>query len=139
MTLGPGARRRLATLLGGMLGEGDPVASDLAAFFAEYLRRAPFLAAFGLRLMVWALTWLPLLFVGRPLPASSLSPALRERYLARWVDSHNYYVREGFFLVKTVALLGWGAHPVVRGRFGMPSVAVDPRAPGGAPRLVEAR
>jgi hypothetical protein len=124
MTLSEGAQKRLATLLGGMLGESDDIAADVAAFFAEYLRRVPFLAAIGLRLMVWALIWLPIVFVGRLAPASELEPEVRERYLAKWVHAHNYYLREGFFLVKTVALLGWGAHPAVRARFSMPPVAV---------------
>jgi hypothetical protein len=128
MTIGPGAQRRLGTLLATMLGEAEPVAADVAAFFADYLRRAPLLAAVGLRLMIWALTWLPLVFVGRPLPASALSPEMRERYFDRWVSSRSYYVREGFFLVKTVALLGWGAHPEVRTRFGMPPAAAPRKA-----------
>jgi hypothetical protein len=132
MTLGPGAQRRLATLLGGMLGESDAIATDVAAFFSEYLRRVPFLAGIGLRLMVWALLWLPIVFVGRPAPASSLPPAVRDRYLAHWTEAHSYYLREGFFLVKTVALLGWGAHPEVRARFAMPKVAVTPAARGEA-------
>jgi hypothetical protein len=126
MTLGPGAQRRLAVLLGGMLGESDAIAADVAAFFAEYLERVPFLAAIGLRLMVWALVWLPIVFIGRPVAASSLPAAARDRYLSRWTQAHSYYVREGFFLVKTVALLGWGAHPQVRARFAMPPVAVTP-------------
>src|SRR4051812_8825937 len=124
MRLGPGAQERLGVVLGGMLGETDPIATDVAAYFSEYLRRAPLLAAVGLRLMVFALLWLPIVFVGRPMVASALPPPVRERYLARWADSHIYYVREGFFLVKTVALLGWGAHPVVRARYAMPPVAV---------------
>ncbi len=132
MTLGPGAQRRLATLLGGMLGESDAIAADVAAFFAEYLRRVPFLAAIGLRLMVWALLWLPIIFVGRPVAASSLPADVRDRYLARWSEAHSYYLREGFFLVKTVALLGWGAHPEVRARYAMPNVAVTPPARGEA-------
>jgi hypothetical protein len=107
-----------------MLGEPEDVATDIAVFFSEYLERVPFLAAIGLRLMVWALMWLPIVFVGRPVAASTLAPELRDRYLARWTESHSYYLREGFFLVKTVALLGWGAHPVVRARYAMPNVAV---------------
>ena len=126
MTLGPGAQKRLAILLGGMLGESDTIANDVAAFFVAYLGRVPFLTAFGLRLMIWALMWLPIVFIGRPVPASSLASEARERYLARWTHSHNYYIREGFFLVKTVALLGWGAHPAVRARFKMPPVAAVP-------------
>jgi len=124
MTLSEGAQRRLATLLGGMLGESDAIAADVAAFFADYLRRVPFLTAIGLRLMVWALMWLPIVFVGRFAPASALEPEVRDRYLSRWAHAHSYYLREGFFLVKTVALFGWGAHPAVRARFAMPPVAV---------------
>ena len=124
MTLGPGAQERLAVVLAGMLGESDEIATDIAAYFSEYLRRAPLLAAVGLRLMVWALLWLPIVFVGRPLPASSLPAPVRDVYLSRWADSHVYYIREGFFLVKTVALLGWGAHPAVRARYDMPPAAV---------------
>lgn len=130
MRLGAGAQKRLASLLGGMLGEPDEIATDIAAFFSEYLARVPFLAAIGLRLMVWALMWLPIVFVGRPVAASALSPAARDRYLSRWSAAHSYYLREGFFLVKTVALLGWGAHPTVRARFGMPNVAVTPATSG---------
>lgn len=133
MTLGDGARERLATVLGAMLGEADPIAADVARFFADYLRRAPLLSAVGLRLMVWALVWMPVVFVGRPLPASALSPAVRERYLTRWTHSRVYYVREGFFLVKMVALLGWGAHPAVRARFAMPPVAVTHPVRAAAP------
>ncbi len=138
MTLGPGAQRRLAILLGGMLGESDAIATDVAAFFSLYLRRVPFLAAFGLRLMVWALLWLPIVFVARPVAASSLPPDVRSRYLARWTESHVYYVREGFFLVKTVALLGWGAHPEVRARFAMPPASVTPVTPPTPAHALEA-
>ncbi|EYF02670.1 Hypothetical protein CAP_6560 [Chondromyces apiculatus DSM 436] len=129
--LGRGAERRLAVVLGAMLGEPAGIAEDVAAFFGQYLRRAPLLAAVGLRLMVWALEWLPVVFVGRPLPASALGPEVLARYLGRWAGARSYLVREGFFLVKMVALLGWGAHPAVRARYGMPGVAVV-RAPGGA-------
>jgi hypothetical protein len=127
MTLGSAAQKRLAILLGGMLGEGDAIANDVAAYFVQYLKRVPPLTAFGLRLMLWALMWLPIVFIGRPLPASALSAADRGRYLERWAHAHTYYIREGFFLVKTVALLGWGAHPEVRNRFAMPPVAALPQ------------
>jgi hypothetical protein len=129
MRLDSDAEQRLALLLSGMLGESEVVGREVAAFFSEYLDRVPFLAAFGLRAMVFALMWSPILFIGRALPASALTPEDRERYLDRWVHSKSYYVREGFFLVKTVALLGWGAHPEVRARFAMPPVAVPHAAP----------
>jgi hypothetical protein len=123
MTLGPGAQKRLSILLGGMLGESDAIATDVAAFFVAYLKRVPLLTAVGLRLMLWALMWLPIVFIGAPMPASALSPADRDKYLSRWTHANSYYIREGFFLVKTVALLGWGAHPEVRARFAMPPAA----------------
>jgi hypothetical protein len=129
MALGEAARTRLAIVLETMLGEEAPIARDVAAYFDQYLASVPPLTRFGLRLMVWALLWLPLVFVGRPTVASDLPVALRERYMDKWVHSGNYYIREGFFLVKTVALLGWGAHPTVRARFGMPPVAAVIPAP----------
>ncbi len=118
-------------LLAAMLGEPEDIAADVADFFSTYLDRAPLLAAVGLRLMVWALVWMPVAFVGRPLPAGALPPAVLERYLARWTGSRLYHLREGFFLVKTVALLGWGAHPAVRARHAMPPVAAPREAAGG--------
>ncbi len=122
--LGDGARARLAVVLADVFGESSDVARDVATFMDGYLRDAPTLAAFGLRAAIWAILWLPIVFVGRPLPVDALSPATRARYLLRWSDSHIYLVREAFYLVKAIALFGWGAHPIVRARFAMPLVAV---------------
>ena len=76
--------------------------------------------------------------VARPLPASALSPELLARYLERWAGARSYLLREGFFLVKTVALLGWGAHPAVRARYAMPAVAASPGTPPAPPARSEA-
>lgn len=127
MRLGTLTEKHLAIVLADVLGEEERVAKDIAAWFPEYLARVPFLSALGLRIAVLALIWLPLLWVGRPLPASRLAPDLRARYLSRWPGSSIYLVRESFFLVKAVALMGWGAHPTVRARLGLPPlVAGDP-------------
>jgi hypothetical protein len=123
MALGDAARARLAVVLETMLGEEPGISRDVAAYFDSYLAHVPALTRFGLRAMVWALLWLPILFVARLGPASDLPVDVRERYMDKWAHSGSYYVREGFFLVKTVALLGWGAHPDVRARFAMPPVA----------------
>jgi hypothetical protein len=123
MPLGAGARNRLTILLQAMLGEEEAIARDVASFFDRYLAGVPPLTAVGLRVMIFALLWFPILFIGVPLPASSLSPAARERYMNKWTHARIYFVREGFFLVKAVALFGWGAHPAVRARFAMPPVA----------------
>ena len=99
----------------------------VAAFLDRYLRRVPFQAALGLRVVTWAITWLPLFFVGVPLPAHLLSRATRLRYVERWSQARFYFLREGFYLLKAIALMGWGAQPEVRERLGVgPMAAVRP-------------
>ena len=127
MGLGESAQRRIAIVLADILGEPLDVARDVAAFLDGYLRRVPFQAALGLRVVVWAIVWLPLLFVGIPLPAHALSPPTRDRYIRRWAGSRLYFLREGFYLLKAVALMGWGAQESVRARMDVgPVVAVRP-------------
>ncbi|HEX8793894.1 MAG TPA: hypothetical protein VF765_23285 [Polyangiaceae bacterium] len=123
MGLGPGAQRRIAVVLADVLGEPVDVALAVAAFLDRYLRRVPFEAALGLRVVVWAITWLPLLFVGVPLPADKLSTEKRAAYVSRWAHSRVYFLREGFYLLKAIALMGWGAQPVVRERLGLGPMA----------------
>jgi len=123
MGLGPGAQRRIAVVLADVLGEPLDVALAVAAFLDGYLRRVPFEAALGLRAIVWAITWLPLLVVGVPLPVDALSPERRLAYVTRWQESHLYFMREGFYLLKAIALMGWGAQPVVRARLGLGPMA----------------
>jgi hypothetical protein len=127
MGLGESAQRRIAIVLADVLGEPLDVARDVARFLDGYLRRVPFQAALGLRVVVWAILWFPLVFVGIPLPANALSPQARARYIRRWADSRLYFLREGFYLLKAVALMGWGAHESVRARMDVgPVVAVRP-------------
>jgi hypothetical protein len=127
MGLGEGAQRRIAVVLADVFGEPLAVAVTIAAFLDAYLRRVPFQAALGLRVVTWAITWLPLFFVGVPLPADRLSREMRLRYLRRWSSSRVYFLREGFYLLKAIALMGWGAHPDVRARLGIgPMAAAGP-------------
>jgi hypothetical protein len=121
--LEPHAQERIAIVLADVFAEPLAVGRDIAAFLDAYLRRVPARAALGLRLVVWAITWLPLLFVGVPLPASALSPSTRARYLARWSESNVYFLREGFYLLKAIALMGWSANPAVRERLGIGPLA----------------
>lgn len=124
--LGEGAQRRIAVVLADVFGEPLDVALAVAAFLDRYLRRVPFQAALGLRVVVWAVTWLPVLFIGVPLPAHRLSHDTRLRYVRRWQTSRVYFLREGFYLLKAIALMGWGEHPRVRARLGLPSHAARP-------------
>jgi hypothetical protein len=123
MGLGEGAQRRIAVVLADMLGEPLDVALGVAAFLDQYLRRVPFQAALGLRVVTWAVTWLPIFFVGVPLPASKLSRETRLRYVGRWAGARVYLLREGFYLLKAIALMGWGAQPSVRDRLGIGPMA----------------
>ena len=119
MGLDEGAQRRIAVVLADVLGEPLEVALAVAAFLDGYLRRVPFQAAIGLRAVIWAITWLPFLFVGVPLPAHRLPAGARARYIQRWAGSRVYFLREGFYLLKAIALMGWGIHPSVRERLGV--------------------
>jgi hypothetical protein len=124
MGLSRSAQRRIAVVLADVFGESLDVANEIAAFLDRYLRRVPLRAAFGLRAVVWGITWMPIAFVGVPLPASALSPEKRARYIARWAHAKSYYLREGFYLLKAIALMGWGAQAGVRARLGVGPLAV---------------
>ncbi len=127
MGLGEGAQRRIAVVLAQMFDEPIEVALEVASFLDGYLSRVPARAALGLRVMVWAVTWMPVVVVGVPLPADALSPAKRARYLDAWAGSRVYILREGFYLLKAIALMGWGANEAVRARLGVgPMAAVRP-------------
>jgi hypothetical protein len=126
MHLGPGAQRRLAVVLADVFDEPVEIAREVSGFLDGYLRRVPFQAALGLRAVIWAITWLPFLFVGIPLTADRLSPGARARYIDRWACSKLYFLREGFYLLKAIALMGWGAQPAVRERLGLGPMAATP-------------
>jgi hypothetical protein len=127
MGLSRSAQRRIAVVLADVFGEPLEVAGEIAAFLDRYLRRVPFRAALGLRAVVWGITWMPIAFVGVPLPADALSSATRARYIERWAHSKSYFLREGFYLLKAIALMGWAAQDIVRLHLGVgPLAAVRP-------------
>ena len=129
MRLSSREQKRLSVLLADLFGESADVALEIAAFLDRYLQRVPRRAALGLRVVIWAIGWLPIAFIGRPAPAHVLSPATRARYLTAWAESPVYLVREGFFLFKAIALMGWGSIDRVRQRLGVePLLASDWRS-----------
>jgi hypothetical protein len=121
------AQRRIAVALAQMFDEPIDVARDVAKFLDGYLKRVPARAALGLRVMVWAITWLPIVVVGVPAAVDRLTPETRVRYLDAWSGSRVYLLREGFYLLKAIALMGWGAHETVRARLGVGPLAVTHR------------
>jgi hypothetical protein len=126
MGLSRSAQRRIAVVLADVFGEPPEVASEIAVFLDRYLQRVPLRAAFGLRAVVWGVTWLPIAFVGVPLPASALTPETRARYIECWTHSKTYLLREGFYLLKAIALMGWGAQDAVRLRLGVGPLTAAP-------------
>jgi hypothetical protein len=132
MGLGPAAQRRLAVVLADVFGETDAIALAVAAFLDGYLQQVPLRAAVGLRAVIWGITWLPVAFVGVPLPADALSPETRARYLAKWAHADSYALREGFFLLKAIALMGWGGLPAVRDRLGVGPLVAAKTSDAGA-------
>jgi hypothetical protein len=129
MRLSSHAQKRLSVLLADLFCETADVALEVAAFLDGYLQRVPRRAALGLRIVIWAIGWLPIVFIGRPAPAHVLSPAMRLRYLEAWAECPVYLVREGFFLFKAIALMGWASIDRVRQRLGVePLLASDLRS-----------
>jgi hypothetical protein len=123
--LGEGAQERIAVVLAQMFDEPIEVAREIASFLDGYLGRVPARAALGLKVMVWAILWLPIIFVGVPRAADALSPETRARYLLAWSGSRIYYAREGFYLLKAISLMGWGANASVRERLGVGPIAAE--------------
>jgi hypothetical protein len=130
MGLTPGAQSRLAVVIADVLGEGEEVSRGVARFLDAYIRAVPLQAALGLRLAIWAVTWLPLLFVGRLAAADGLTTEVRRVYLRRWAESRVYVVREAFYLFKAIALMGWGSQETVRARIGVEPLVSSAAAAG---------
>ncbi len=99
---------------------------DLDAFLERFRRETTGLMWLGVVVgaIVFQLTPVVTIFV--PLPASLLSKELGNRHAERIATSNVYLLRQAIFLVKLVAGLVWGGHPLVRERLALPPLPVDP-------------
>lgn len=89
---------------------------DTANFWPRFQERAPRLLRFGVRASVWLLTFMPLITIGRFRTFGRLSPADRDRCLAKWNGHRSYLVRQLVTTLKIVACFAYFRAPAVRQR-----------------------
>jgi hypothetical protein len=99
---------------------------DLDGFLARYKREAPALLWTGVIAGAVAYNMSPVFTIGKPLPASMLSPEDRDRHANAVGSSNNYHLRQLIFLLKMVAGMAWGQSPEVRSAMGLEVYPEDP-------------
>lgn len=95
-------------------------------FYDDLLVRAPLRPMLGLRAAVWLIALSPPFMMRRARTFGGLAAAERAGLLAALAGSDIYLVRELPLLVKTMALMGYGAMPRVQRAAG---VEYEPPAP----------
>ncbi|MBI5505707.1 MAG: hypothetical protein HY899_12980 [Deltaproteobacteria bacterium] len=102
-------------------------AAPMAEFFDDVLVRSPLRPMLGLRAAIWAITLSPPLVIRSSRFFGGLSPEERVRHLATLGASEIYLLRELPVLIKTLALMGYGAMPDVQRAVGVePAVSQPP-------------
>lgn len=101
---------------------------DLDRFVRDFRRDASAMLLLGMYagLVLFVLT--PVLTVYVPLPSFLLPRALLDRHASRAATFPFYPLRSLILVLKLVAGLCWGAHPLVRERLGLPPLPADPQA-----------
>jgi hypothetical protein len=99
---------------------------DLDGFLERYKREAPALLWSGVIAGAVAYNMSPIFTIGKPLPASKLSPEDRDRHVDAVGSSNSYHLRQLIFLLKMVAGMAWGQSPAVRSAMGLPVYPEDP-------------
>ena len=104
---------------------------DTTSFWADLDQAAPPLLRLGLRVAVWALTWMPLVLVGRLCTFPRLSPDAQDQLLSRAAASRWYLLRQLVTLLKALACFAYFREPAVRARFGPNDEPAGPAGPQG--------
>lgn len=127
---------------------------DVEGFLVDVRSRAPFKAAFGLRVAVWVCALAPVFVLGKLATIASLDQPSREAVMTKLLVSPNYAVRQLVIFLKTIGALLWASAPAVRAALVVTAIgagAAAAAAGGGAsdgrvpvplqsgPRLVELR
>jgi hypothetical protein len=99
---------------------------DLDGFLRRFRREAAGLMRLGFYAAVFLFLVTPILTVYVPLPSFLLPRRLLDRHAERLASFPLYPLRSLIFLLKLVAGLCWGAHPLVRERFALPPLPPDP-------------
>ena len=100
--------------------------TDWDGFVERYAREAPRQVWLGVVAGALVYTVTPILTVGRPVPATRLSPELKDVHADRITQHPVYLVRQAVFLLKLSAGFAWGAHPSVREKLGLEPYDPDP-------------
>jgi hypothetical protein len=98
---------------------------NLEPFWSELERCAPPLLRLGLRVAVWALTWAPLLLLGRARTFGGLRRTDQDRLIDRATRSRWALLRQLALTLKVVACLAYFRDPAAR----------EPFAPNDQPAL----
>ena len=125
------AEALVAAILGTGGDEGLPAFDtiDRASFWRTFESAPAPLVRAGLRPMVHALTFLPVVS-GHRRPFFRLSPEEQERFVASIAHDRRYFVRQALVTLKTLACFAYFDDPGVRSRFAGTDAAASP---GGAP------
>lgn len=126
----------LAALIPSGPGDGPPGLADVdtTSFWIDLERAAPPLLRLGLRLAVWVLTWLPLLFIGCPRRFSALGPTDRDRMLERVAASRVFLLRQLLQTLRVIACFAYFRAPEVRSHFAPNDEAERGPDASGGPR-----
>jgi hypothetical protein len=101
---------------------------DLEDFLQRFRRDASAMLLLGMYAGLALFVLTPLLTVYVPLPSFLLPRALLDRHASRAATFPLYPLRSLILVLKLVAGLCWGAHPLVRERLGLPPLPADPQA-----------
>jgi hypothetical protein len=100
---------------------------DLDEFLGRFRRDASGLLRLGVAAGLFLFVCTPLLTVYVPLPSFLLPQRMLDRHADRIATYPAYPLRSLILVLKLVAGLCWGAHPVVRERLGLPPLPPDPQ------------
>lgn len=106
-----------------------PSSMDWRAYHDQFLGALGFGERLGVRLLVLAFAFGPLLVVGRPRAVWSLDEAAADRYAQRWFESRWYPVRLAVTALKSWAFLLWAGDPGVQRRLGAHQIGQRSAAP----------
>ncbi len=99
----------------------------LDGFIEDLLEHAPAQFCLGMRACTWAITWAPLVVLGRFRSFHGLSSEEQYRVLDVMRSSNVYLIREMPLLFKTIGCLGYGGLPRIQARLDIePRDSTDP-------------
>jgi hypothetical protein len=100
--------------------------TDLDRFLVRFRHEAPGLMRLGLYVALFLFVVTPLITVYVPLPSFLLPRKLLDRHAERIATFPIYPLRSLMLLLKLIAGLCFGAHPLLRAQLALPPLPPDP-------------